>query len=599
MIVTIRQLRTSVCLCLGVAFFACNGDGTGPLPITIGPDGGVLTFANGNVTLVFPSGAVAEETVVDVVPTTSFPNNPTLVTGTAFDFRPDGLQFLSPVALTIRYEDANVPTGVNEGDLRLFRAAGNTWNQVSGSNPNTSENVVTGPITSFSVYAVLATETNAPVASVTVIPATASVEVNGIVQLTAELRDTQGNLLEGREIAWSSETPDFASVDEDGLVTGRAAGTTMITATSEGQSGSAELTVSGVTTAIALAPIVDGLANPVYLTAPPGDNDRVFIVEKGGVISIVKDGQQLAEPFLDISNLVSNGSEQGLLSMAFHPAYAENGRFYVYYTDTGGDTEVVQYTVTADPDVADPASASPIISVEQPFSNHNGGLLLFGSDGMLYIGLGDGGSAGDPQDHGQNLGTLLGTILRIDVDGGTPYAIPSDNPFVADPNALDEIWAYGLRNPWRYALDPVDNVIYIADVGQNAWEEVNAQAADAGGLNYGWNIMEASTCFVSDPCDQTGLVLPAVEYGHNPECSVTGGFVYRGGAMPSLRGRYFYSDYCAGWIRSFRFDGGQVTEETEWLPDVGNVLSFGQDALGELYVLTDDGRVRKIVPSGN
>lgn len=347
----------------------------------------------------------------------------------------------------------------------------------------------------------------------------------------------------------------------------------------------------------ALRLVVEGVTNPVYLTAP-SNTDRLFIVEKGGRIVVVESGQLLGSPFLDISGLVSRGSEQGLLSMAFHPDYAQNGFFYVYYTDVNGDTQVTRYSVSGDPRVAEPGSATPILAVGQPYSNHNGGLLLFGPDGMLYIGLGDGGSAGDPQGNGQDLGTWLGAILRIDVDGGIPYAVPSDNPFVNDPNALDEIWAYGLRNPWRFAFDAETNRLYIADVGQNAWEEVNVEAADQGGLNYGWNIMEGSSCFPSGSCNQSGLILPAVEYAHSPECSVTGGFVYRGAAIPALRGRYFYADYCAGWVRSVLYQNGTVTEETEWFDSLGRVLSFGRDAAGELYVLTADGRVRKLVPGG-
>ncbi|MGH7563550.1 MAG: PQQ-dependent sugar dehydrogenase, partial [Gemmatimonadota bacterium] len=255
-----------------------------------------------------------------------------------------------------------------------------------------------------------------------------------------------------------------------------------------------------------LLEIADGLDFPVHLASPPGD-ERLFVVEKVGTIRVIREGQVLDAPFLDIRDLVSGGSEQGLLSVAFHPAYASNGRFFVDYTNQGGDTQVVEYRVSADPDRADPVPVQTILSVDQPFANHNGGLIAFGPDGMLYVGLGDGGSAGDPQENGQNTGTLLGSILRIDVDGGTPYAIPSDNPFTGQPGARGEIWAYGLRNPWRFSFNRGTGDLFIADVGQNDLEEVNAEPGDEGGINYGWNLMEGTDCFRNDDCDQTGLTL--------------------------------------------------------------------------------------------
>lgn len=349
---------------------------------------------------------------------------------------------------------------------------------------------------------------------------------------------------------------------------------------------------------IDLVEVADGLSAPVHLTAPDGD-DRLFVVEKQGRIRIVDGGQVLAAHFLDISALVSNGGEQGLLSLAFHPDYSTNGYFYVYYTDVGGDTKVVRYAVSGDPNVADPASAKPILTVAQPYTNHNGGLISFGPDGMLYIGLGDGGSGGDPDNHGQNLGTLLGSILRLDVDGGDPYAIPSDNPFVGDASALDEIWAYGLRNPWRYAFDVVDGVIYIADVGQNTWEEINAESATQGGVNYGWRIMEGTSCYNPSDCSSSGLTQPIVQYANGVDgCAVVGGYAYRGAAISGRGGTYFYSDNCSGWIRSFLLDSGEPTEETEWdVGNIGGVLSFGEDGFGELYVLTVGGTVLQFVPA--
>jgi glucose/arabinose dehydrogenase len=349
------------------------------------------------------------------------------------------------------------------------------------------------------------------------------------------------------------------------------------------------------TTEIVLTPVATGLSSPLYLTAPANDA-RLFIVEKTGAIRIVKDGALLPTPFLDLGDAVSNGGEQGLLSMAFHPDYARNGFFYVDYTDVDGNTQVARYSVqTGNPDAADPASAKTILSVEQPFPNHNGGLLLFGPDAKLYIGLGDGGSGGDPLGNGQSLGTLLGKILRIDVDAGDPYAVPADNPFVGRAGARGEIWTYGLRNPWRFAFDAESDLLYIADVGQGRWEEVDVVPADAGGQNFGWNIMEGAHCYNASSCDQTGLTLPVLEYGHDDGCSITGGFVYRGSLAPSVRGQYFYSDYCSGFLRSFIFDGSAAADTTTWdVGDVGSAQSFGEDASGELYILSANGTVYRV-----
>jgi len=347
--------------------------------------------------------------------------------------------------------------------------------------------------------------------------------------------------------------------------------------------------------ALGLQRVASGLASPVFLTSPP-DDDRLFVVELAGRIRIVQNGQLQPRAFLDITAQVSSGGERGLLSMAFHPQYSTNGLFFVDYTDRNGDTRVERYRVSADPTLADAASAKPILSVAQPFANHNGGLLLFGPDGRLYIGLGDGGSGGDPQGNGQNRGTLLGSILRIDVNTGDPYSIPSDNPFRNTAGARPEIWAFGLRNPWRFAFDDQEHLLYIADVGQNQWEEVNVVPASSAGLNFGWNIREGRHCYGNTSCSTAGLTDPVFEYGHNPECSVTGGFVYRGSAMPDLAGHYFFADYCAGWIRSFRYTGGNVVEIEDWGLSAGRVQSFGRDAAGELYVLNAGGEVQRIVP---
>jgi glucose/arabinose dehydrogenase len=350
-----------------------------------------------------------------------------------------------------------------------------------------------------------------------------------------------------------------------------------------------------------LQPVVSGLSAPLYLTAPPGDVSRLFIVEQTGAIRIVKDGALLPTPFLNLSAQIIAGGEQGLLGLAFDPDYATTGRFVVHYTDLAGDTRVSSFQVSADPDRADAATEQLIFTADQPYSNHNGGQILFGPDGYLYLGLGDGGSGNDPEGRGQNLGEPLGSILRFDIRTGSPYSIPPDNPFVAQAGALPEIWSYGLRNPWRFSFDRATGDLYIADVGQNRVEEVDIAAASAGsgkGANYGWSIMEGSECLSGSTCDQTGLVLPDFEYDHGQGCSITGGYVYRGPALPDLQGVYFFGDYCQGWVRSFRFVDGAAIELTDWpaLRPGGPLTSFGEDAAGELYVISSGGGVFKVVP---
>lgn len=351
---------------------------------------------------------------------------------------------------------------------------------------------------------------------------------------------------------------------------------------------------------VTLAPVANGLSFPLLLTAPPGDQ-RLFIVEKGGRIRIVANGALLEQPFLDISASVSRGSEQGLLGLAFSPAYATDGRFFINYTDTQGDTHVSAWTVSTDPNVADAASERVLLTVEQPYSNHNGGHLAFGPDSYLYIGMGDGGSGGDPQGHGQDGSDLLGSLLRLDVSGADGYAIPVDNPFVGSADDLrGELWDIGLRNPWRFSFDRATGDLYIADVGQSSREEINAVTAAAGGgrgINYGWNVMEGLQCFGGGHCDQGGLTLPVLDYGRGDGCSVTGGFVYRGSAIPELQGQYFYSDYCQGWVRSFRLVNGVATDQRQWptLAPGGSVPSFGEDVDGELYVIDASGSVYRIV----
>ena len=347
---------------------------------------------------------------------------------------------------------------------------------------------------------------------------------------------------------------------------------------------------------VAAVRIATGLQQPLYLTAPPGD-DRLFVVEQAGVVRIIQGGEVLTQPFINLAAIVnSSANEQGLLGLAFHPEYATNGYFYVNYTGPDDATEVVRYTVSSDRNLADPGSAHPILSVPQPETNHNGGLIKFGPDGMLYIGMGDGGGGGDPYGNGQNLATLHGTILRIDVDGPAPYAIPTDNPHVGSGSARPEIWASGLRNPWRFSFDHTDGLLYVADVGQERREEINVVPASQGGVNYGWNRMEGSLCYSpGSGCNTAGLTLPVHEYPTSDGCSITGGYVYRGAALPELRGTYFYADFCSGRVSSFRYSGGAAVEHRDWeLGSLGRITSFGEDGGRELYIIDRGGAVYRL-----
>jgi glucose/arabinose dehydrogenase len=351
-----------------------------------------------------------------------------------------------------------------------------------------------------------------------------------------------------------------------------------------------------------------GLSSPLFVTYAPGDSTRVFIVQRSGQIRLVKSGSLIAAPFLDIAFKLVAGNEQGLLGLAFHPQYQVNGYFYVDYTrSSDGATVIERYSVGGDPDVADGSSGLPLLTIAQPQTNHNGGCLQFGPDGMLYIGMGDGGGANDQ--HGtignaQNPATLLGKILRLDVDNSPSY-IPSDNPWAgvqAGEDTLDEIWAMGVRNPWRFSFDRQTGDLLIGDVGQSAWEEIDFQsAASSGGENYGWRCMEGSSCSGNGGCTcfAANLTNPIHEYDHNPECSITGGYVYRGCAIPELDGEYFFGDYCSGAIWSIRQAGGVVTDTTDWTsilsPTGISISSFGEDYFGELYVCDLGGDVYKIV----
>lgn len=344
---------------------------------------------------------------------------------------------------------------------------------------------------------------------------------------------------------------------------------------------------------VALRQVTGDVSRPVHVTHGGDGSGRIFVVEKRGTIAIVRDGAAQAERFLDIVDRVgSDGSEQGLLSVAFHPRYAENGFLYVNYTDRRGDTVISRFS--AQGDRADAASERILLQIDQPYANHNGGLNKFGPDGYLYIGMGDGGSGGDPQGNGQSLDTLLGKMLRIDVDGGDPYGIPADNPWAAG-GARPEIWAYGLRNPWRFSFDRATGDLYIADVGQNVLEEINFQpAASRGGENYGWNPMEGDRCF-RGACDPSAYVPPIDVYDHGQGCSVTGGYVYRGAAFPALQGFYLFGDYCSGLVWTLRPapDGGW--QRSEPLATDLPVSSFGEDEAGELYVTTLDGGLYQVV----
>lgn len=354
---------------------------------------------------------------------------------------------------------------------------------------------------------------------------------------------------------------------------------------------------------IALERVGPTFSQPLLVAATPAHPDTLFVVEKIGRIQVLKSGQLQPQPLLDIRGLVSSGFEQGLLGLAFHPDFSTNGYFYVNYTDRSGHTQVVRYQAAPGTLTAEPDSATVLLTIEQPAANHNGGMIAFGPDGYLYIGTGDGGRAGDPWGNAQNQATLLGKLLRIDVDGAVPYAVPPTNPFVHDDAAKPEIWAWGLRNPWRFSFDRETGDLYIADVGQNAWEEVNFEpAGHPGGRNYGWNTMEGTHCYpASASCSTEGLVLPVIEYSHQATggCSVTGGYVYRGSAIPSLYGRYLFSDYCSGeiWMAE-RGAEGSLWEMTSLLQTGMQISSFGEDNEGELYV-TDigGGGVYKIVPA--
>jgi len=339
------------------------------------------------------------------------------------------------------------------------------------------------------------------------------------------------------------------------------------------------------------APVITGLNSPVGITSAKDGSGRLFVIEQAGVIRILQNGQILPTPFLDIRNQVgSQGNEQGLLGLAFHPNYTQNGSFFIDYTDVNGNTVVSRLQVSADSNIADTTTESQLLYIRQPYENHNGGQIVFGPDGYLYIGTGDGGSAGDPEGNGQKLTTLLGKILRIDVDRGTPYAIPDDNP-LANGGGLPEIWAWGLRNPWKFSFDRQTNDLYIGDVGQNQWEETNFWAAGSpAGVNYGWNFWEGLHPYAGSPSEDTKFEFPIWEYGHNLGCSVTGGVVYRG-SLPEWQGIYIYGDFCSGLVWGLLRDADLEWQNSLLFQTGSNIAAFGEDEAGEIYLVDRKGSI--------
>jgi hypothetical protein len=360
-------------------------------------------------------------------------------------------------------------------------------------------------------------------------------------------------------------------------------------------------------TSLRLQPISTSLSSPVFMTAPADGTNRLFIVEQGGLIRIfdVTTGSLLGTPFLDISGLISTGGERGLLGLTLDPQYNTNLQFYVFYTNTSGIIVIARYRRdAANTNLADASSATLLLAVAHPnFSNHNGGMLAFGPDGCLYAGVGDGGGAGDPNNNAQSLSSLLGKLLRLDPSTGLACSNVIINPFNFLVDAR-QVWSLGLRNPWRFSFYRITGDLYIGDVGQSAREEIDVAVAPNAGrqANYGWRLMEGFLCFnASMNCNSGSLTLPVLDYPHlSGACSVTGGYAYRGSALAVTQGTYFYGDFCAGFVKSFRYQNGQPTEQTEWpllSPPGDSITSFGEDAGGELYVLSQRGGLFKVIPN--
>jgi len=353
-----------------------------------------------------------------------------------------------------------------------------------------------------------------------------------------------------------------------------------------------------------LAPVASGLSRPVLVTNARDGSGRLFVVEQTGKVRIIAGGSLLSTPFIDLTAAVSKGGEQGLLGLAFHPKYATNGKFYVNFTTKTGSTAINEYRVSADLNVANRASGRRIITIAQPYANHNGGHIAFGPDGYLYVGMGDGGGAGDPGNRAQNLNSLLGKMLRIDINGKSgarQYRIPASNPYVGR-TGRDEIWSRGLRNPWRWSFDRARGDLWIGDVGQNRYEEIDRSTATATairgrGVNYGWRTMEGRACYSpSSGCNRTGKILPVVTYSHAAgDCSVIGGYVYRGSKATSLVGRYLFGDFCSGRIWSIARGARAPATRSLFIDTDLNITSFGEGEDGELYVTATDGGVRHVV----
>jgi len=379
------------------------------------------------------------------------------------------------------------------------------------------------------------------------------------------------------------------------------------TGTTTGDGSTASTTLGSGTTnpnlpemkSLRLELVFDGFRQPTVLTAPTGD-DRIFVAQRVGVIRILDVNGEILDPaFLDITDRVlAGGIEQGLLGFAFHPDYDTNNRFFVYYTDKGGNRQLSEFTSTvSDANRANSDSERVLWEMEQPPDatdiRHYAGNVAFGPDGYLWFTSGDGA---DSRDQGQDPNTMFGAIMRIDVDNGDPYGIPANNPFVEGGGA-PEVFAYGLRNPWRFSIDPVERLLYIGDVGHADQEEVNVVSIDEGGYNFGWSNMEGTRCFHESGCDPADYTSPAITYSHEVGLSVTGGYVYRGSNIPELNGTYFYSDWVSSWIRSFEFVDGGVTEEVDWTEEIGGSVgqpnTYGIDGHGEMYLLTHGGQVYK------
>ena len=353
---------------------------------------------------------------------------------------------------------------------------------------------------------------------------------------------------------------------------------------------------------VAFARVLDGFKRPVFVTAAFAGDTRLFVVEKGGTIRIVENGAILADPFLDVRKLViTQGNEQGLLGLAFHPDYKTNGRFFIAYTANSagaGDNSLAEYRVSSsNPNKADAASGKVLLAIPDFAANHNGGMVAFGPDGYLYMSTGDGGAQGDTKANGQNKNALLAKILRLDVDtvpAGKTYGIPSTNPFAGGGGA-PEAWAYGLRNPWRFSFDRATGDLYIGDVGQDKWEEIDVQLASSkGGENYGWNTVEGPECYSPANCDKSASVAPVASYAHAQGCSVTGGYVYRGTKYPALVGTYLYADYCSGNVWTMTRDTAGKYTSTIAVEDIKSITSFGEDGAGELYAVDDTGSLLRV-----